>query len=71
MGDVFALEPDLPAGGLDEPHDGAGEGGFAAAALAYEPDGFAGCEAEADAINGFHEFADRSEHPRLDGKVHL
>ena len=54
FGEVFAFEPDAAAGGGEQAHDGAGEGGFAAAGLADEAEDLAAGKGKVDAVHGFH-----------------
>ncbi len=70
-GDVLAVQPDGAGGGVGEPHDGAAEGGLAAAAFADQTEGLAGREAEGDAVHGFDRFMVAPEQARLDGEMNL
>ena len=50
--DVAAVVEDLAGGGLDEPDDGAAQGGLAAAGLAHDAHGLLGVDLEVDAVHG-------------------
>ena len=50
--DVFTLVVDAAGGGGDEAQDAAANGGFAAARLADQAQGFAGENVEADVVDG-------------------
>ena len=67
--DIFVINADGAGGGLNEAHDGAGEGGLAAAAFAHKTDGFAGFKFERDAVHGFDGFAGGAEHPGTNREV--
>ena len=51
MGDVVAVEADLPAGGLEQAHDQARRRALAAAGLAHDPQRLAAAHLEADAVD--------------------
>ncbi len=56
-------------GGLHQPEDGAGGGGFARTALADDGQGFARHQVEIDAIDGVHG-GGLAEQPLTDGEAH-
>src|SRR5262249_22829149 len=59
VGDVTAVEDDLPRGGLRELDQGAREGCLATARLAHQPDRLPGIDGQIDAVDGV-DVADRA-----------
>ena len=67
--EILSLEENFAGGGRLELHDGAGEGGFAAAGLPDESQDLTLFDPEADPIDSAHQAGDPTEGSLADGKV--
>lgn len=67
--EILSLEENFAGGGRLELHDGAGEGGFAAAGLPDESQDLTLFNPEADPIDSAHQAGDPTEGSLADGKV--